>query len=216
VLNAFRYSHSSDMVKFGVVAAIGMGLAGAAVIDRILRKMRGRSLPARVGLAGLAAALTLGATSGGLAFALFFFWKGATRYFGVAVPGLPPDDARAASFIRGKVRAGEIVFRREGRALGYAQWAGLPIPWSDWGVSAFGFSPEQIGARQALLKRLPADTDEYLAEGIDWFVLESVDWQINGHADRWIAGGKATQLATFGGLRVVKLVRPPPVLPPVQ
>ena len=209
VLNTFRYASSSDMVKFGVVAAIGMGLAGAAGIDRILRRMRGKSMPVRVGLAGLAATLMLGATSGGVSFALFFFWEGATRYYVPKIPPLPSDDARAASFLRTKIRAGEIVYRRESSAVGYARWAGLPIPWSDWAVPAFGFPQERIDARADLMRRLPETTEEYLAEGIEWFVLDGLDRRLNAHADHWIAAGSAARVATFGSLRVVKLGAPP-------
>jgi hypothetical protein len=208
VLNTVRYSYSSDMVKFGGVAAIAMGLAVAALVNRLFRAMRGKRLFARIGLVGIAAGSMLGATSGGLMFAAFFFRKDATKYFGVAVPMLTPDEARAASFIRKEVRAGELVFRRKDHANGYAQWAGLPVPWSDWGVGTFGFPLDRIRARENFLKALPREASAYRAQGIDWLVLDPLDGHVNSDADRWIAEGDATELATFGALRVVKLTSP--------
>jgi hypothetical protein len=205
VVDTVRYVHSGDIIKFGVVASVAMALAGAAAVNRLILARRGLRLAPRALLGGLCAALLLVSSWGGLAFALFFFSKTVDRYYAHALPPMAPDDQRAASFIRSRVKAGEMVFRREGPAAGYAQWAGLPVPWSDWATRGFGFPQERFDARSRLCKALPAAPGPYLAEGIDWFVLEPADATLGARADAWIAGGQAAQLATFGRLRVVKL-----------
>ena len=126
------------------------------------------------------------------------------RVYAHALPPMAPD-ARAASFLRSRVRPGEIVFRREGPAAGYAQWGGLPLPWSDWGTATFGFPRERTEARASLLRALPLETSAYRAEGIVWFVLDASDARMNSRADAWIAMGEAEVVARFGALRVVRL-----------
>jgi len=206
VLNTFHYVHSSDIVKFGAVASLALGLAGSAAISRILDKAQENEAKKRLGLRALAGALLLAATAGGLSFTLFFYWSGATRYFGVSVPRLAPDDARAASFLRTRIRPGELVFRDERFAPGYARWAGLPIPWVDWGVSAFGFPQERIDTRIHLLQSLPEDASVYHEQGITWFVLGPNDKRLRGHVDQWVKDGEATEVATFGALRVFRVL----------
>jgi hypothetical protein len=118
---------------------------------------------------------------------------------------MSPDDARAASFLRARIGPGEMVYRKRGPAAGYAQWAGLPVPWSDWATAAFGFSPERLRARAAFLRELPREPLPYLEEGLDWFVLDAEDTRLGEIADQWVKGGAAKNVATLGALRIVRL-----------
>jgi hypothetical protein len=205
VLNTVRYVHSDDSLKLGVVAGIAGGLAAAATVSRIAGAARHHRLPIAALLGALAGGLTLAAAAEGLSYALVFFTPTVDRFYAHALPPMAPDDARAASFLRGRVRPGEIVFRREGPAAGYAQLGGLPLPWSDWGTATFGFPRERIDARAALLRTLPLETSPYHAEGIVWFVLDAADARVNARADAWIGMGEAEVVARFGALRVVRL-----------
>lgn len=205
VVNSVRYAHSGDIVKFGVVASLAMSLAVAALLHRVLLAGEAGSALRRASARGLCAILLVASSAGGAAFALFFFTKAIDRYYAHSVGPMAPDDERAASFVRSHVRAGEMTFRREGPAAGYARWAGLPVPWYDWATRGFGFPEARFTARDELLRTLPASPDPYLAQGMRWFVLDPQDGLIGARADAWISAGRATMRATFGRLRVVEL-----------
>src|SRR5262249_8243093 len=140
------------IIKFGVVASVAMALAGAAFANRLLVARSGLRPVPRAVLSGLSGAVVAASSWGGLAFALFFFSRDVDRYYVHGLPPMAPDDEQAASFIRRRVKAGEMVFRREGPAAGYALWGGLPVPWSDWATQGFGFPQERLAARAQLLR----------------------------------------------------------------
>jgi hypothetical protein len=205
VLNGAQYVHSGDIIKLGAVAAIAVGLAAAAPVSRLLDAARGRGFGIAAVLYPLACALALAASWEGLSYTRFFYSPAVEAFYVHALPPMAPDDERAASFLRARVKAGEIVFRRAGPAAGYAQWGGLPVPWSDWGTQTFGFPQARTAARAALLGTLPAHAGAYRAQGIVWFVLDHSDSRINPRVDAWIQSGEAEVVATFGSLRVVRL-----------
>ncbi len=194
-------------MKFANVALMALGLAVAALAARAVGPRRPIGFARRFVGVFAAGVFVAYSVAGGVAFALFIplFPKDAGRFFNRHGWILPDDDIRAASFLRTRVRLGEIVFRKEGPAVGYAQWAGLPVPWIDWAVYTFGFTKDRTAPREKLLKALPAAADEYRKQHILWFVLEPADKRLNGIADRWIARGEAHELARFGNLRVVQL-----------
>ncbi len=159
VLDTVQYAHSGDIIKFAVVATLAMALAGTAAVSRVLDARRGRGFARRALLGATGAALVLATTAGGAVFALVFFTKLVDGIYVHALPPMPPDDARAASFIRARVKPGEVVYRQKRRAAGYAQFAGLPVPWSDWGTKTFGFPQALYDARESLMKDQPPDPD---------------------------------------------------------
>lgn len=112
------------------------------------------------------------------------------------------------TFVRTHARAGEIVYHDHARrGVGWAQWGGLPGPQRSWDDAAFGLPGERLYAREALLARLPADPEPYLAQGVVWFAGEGDANPIKRVADRWIREGMARE-TYFGPLRVVELFRP--------
>jgi hypothetical protein len=204
-----------DMVKFGTVASLAMGLAAARAVAGLLPKRHGISFPRRLARLVPVIAIVLAATSGGLAYALFIpvFPTQANKLFNRTCRGMARDDLRAAAYLRGEVKPGELVFRREGPAVRYVQWAGLPVPWIDWATYAFGFPEEMIRARLDLVKSLPSEPTRYLDQGIRWFVLEPDDKRLIGLADTWIAQKKAREVKRFGNLRIVALEEARAALP---
>jgi hypothetical protein len=205
VLGALSYEHSDDIIKFAVVAQIAAALAGAAVIARILDAARGRLAGRRALAWSAAGALVASASAGGAAFVAMFFTAEADRHFKRGLDAMGEDDQRAASFLRARLAPGEVVYRRRDHASGYAQWAGLPEVWDDWGARTFGFPAAWFAAREALTSHLPGDAAPWLAEGVRWFVLDGHDGPLGPRVDAWIAAGAAHVAATFGVVRVVRL-----------
>jgi hypothetical protein len=120
---------------------------------------------------------------------------------------LSPADAAAVSFLRRRIRAGELVYRSQQLSLGYAQWGGLPQPWIDWAVWTHGYEPARLLARGELLGAQPADLEAWRRDGFRYFVLDDTpgDRRLQGHASAWIAAGKAKLVATFGAIQVIEV-----------
>jgi hypothetical protein len=199
-LNVAHYKYSGDSVKFGGALALALGLGAAVVVDWLAR----RSL--RI----IAAMVALGVTAGGLAFAFVFtaLPSSARTVFRRLDVALAPDDDAAASFLRRRIRSGEVVYRRSGPARGYALLAGLPTAWVDWGVAGFGYPRAWRTARTELLRSLPDTPAPWRNEGIVWFALDNDDTKLNALTATWIAEGTAAPLATFGTVHLVRLTPP--------
>jgi hypothetical protein len=196
-LNSAHYKYSGDSVKFGGALALALGLGAAVVVDRLARHVRGV----------IAAAAAIGVMAGGLAFAFVFMVlpsAASTVFRGLNV-ALTADDDDAASFLRCRVRAGEVVYRRSGPARAYVLLAGLPTAWVDWGVAGFGYPRGWRNARTELLRIAPEATLAWRKEGIVWFVLDLDDTKLNVLAATWIARGDAAVVARFGTLQIVRL-----------
>jgi hypothetical protein len=150
-----------------------------------------------------------GLTAGGFSFAGAFllgvddipdetFHKRASNY--------TMDEARAMSWLRRRIRPGEIVFRNSGDAMSFSQWAGLPQPWYDPMLEPFGGGPaQQNERREALLAVMPDEPEAYLKEGIAWFVVLSNESRAARVADQWVRQGSALERARFGALRIIEL-----------
>jgi hypothetical protein len=112
------------------------------------------------------------------------------------------------TFVRERARPGELVYRTWPASLGYAQWAGLPLPWVDWSAGAFGVPLERISSRERVLRQKPSDLALYVEQGFGWLVLDersAGDAVMRANADRWIADGRARVAQSFEHLRVVEL-----------
>lgn len=204
VVNGVRFSGTADIMKFATVASLGLGVLGSAAIARLYRP----NSPIR---ATAAAALLAGATWVGVLFPIFFA-------LGLGdLPGslrdrpevLSPDDIQAISFLRARARAGELVYRTE-RAAGYAQWGGLPVPWTNWTTRAWGFPAAKIAARRRFLEQRPTDLAAYRREGVRWLVLDEDrgdDRRLIEAGRGWIARGEAALAARFGSLWIVEIHR---------
>src|SRR5262249_20085544 len=147
-----------------------------------------------------------GATSGGIAFTLFLPLFPSKAPFARDNRDWEREDVRAASYLRPLVKPAELVYRREGPAIRYVQWAGLSVPWIDWATHAFGFPETLVRARQNLLKSLPPTPQPYLEQGLVWFVLDPDDTKLLSHAQGWVSSGVAQEMKSFGKLRIFRLL----------
>jgi hypothetical protein len=213
VLNGVRYGLSADIMKFGALAAIALSVAGSAAIARLLPAEPRRSpaeprrSPARVAIAALVLA---GACVWGVLFPLVFALDLAE------IPGplrtkpdvLGADDVRAISFLRRRVKPGEMVYRGDLVSHGYAQWGGLPQPAITWSTKAFGFPPERVAARERLMATKPADVAAWRRERFRWLVIDDGkdDAAVRRNVEAWASRGQARLVATFGALRVFELL----------
>jgi hypothetical protein len=154
-----------------------------------------------------AALLGAGAAGWGVMFVAFVALdvKGIPEEYRRRPQPLAPADLAAMTFVRQRVRAGELVYRNVPASTGYAEWGGLPQPFVHWRAIAFGISPDRISARRAVLQRPPADIEPYLREGFAWLVLDPSDTTLRKNADAWITAGRAKLEATFGRLQVIAL-----------
>ncbi len=204
VINTLRYAHSWDIVKFGTVGAFFLGISSSASVAWLLRRATA-SLLARVALrlaavAGLSAIVAAGA---------------AFHYVMIRdVPGayherpekLSKDDATMLAYLRRHVRPGEIVFRDQRQALGYAQWGGIATPFPVYPTPSFGFPPSAIAARWRLLRRPSPDVDAYRAQGMHWFVLSRADRALQARMMRWVSAGTARPVLASGSLSLFELL----------
>jgi hypothetical protein len=109
------------------------------------------------------------------------------------------------TFVRGSLRAGELVYHAKRGSDGWLQWGGVPQPRRAWTDLHFGLPNVRLTARDLMLARLPSDPDAYRAYGIVWFVLEPDD-ALTPAAEGWMREGRAREAARFGALRVIALV----------
>ena len=207
VVNFVRFTGSNDIMKFAALGSIALGVLSAAAIARVLPPRGRPASPARVLAGGLLVA-TL--TCEGVVFLLLLALQSAD------VPAtlrkepdvLSPADIEAVTFVRDRLRAGEMVYRGPRLTHGYAQWGGLPQPAITWSVRSFGFDPARLDARERLLVTQPADIESYRKDGFRWFVLDDSpeDRKLAGIASAWITQGKARLAATFGPIRVIEVL----------
>jgi hypothetical protein len=204
--NVLRFRLSWDIVKFSVLAAIALGALFADFAVALFE-----SGPAWLG-GPLGVVVLLAGMAPGLGFA---------GVFGINHPDIPEayfarhpvflstPESQAASWLRRHVSPGEIVYSSREAARGYAAWGGIPGPWVEKDTKAFGFSEEQLAAREALTARLPDTPDRYLAEGIRWFAVGPLKTRAYRLTTAWIARGRARAVAEWDGLRVVELLAAP-------
>jgi hypothetical protein len=205
VLNFVVYAHSWDIVKFGTIAAVALGIAASATIDRVFAIR-----PALMG-ASLGTLLLAALTVDGLAFPVLFALDAQgiplAMYPKVASSPVSEYDMQAIAWLRHRVPPGDLVYRLPAAALAYDHRGGLSVPWFDGLTDTFGFSRERMERRRRLLVTPSPDPARYDAEGIRWFVLGPGDTVLSRYAEGWIKHGRASHEARFGPLRVIRLIR---------
>ena len=204
VLNLLRYAHSWDLVKFGTVAALALSIATSATVARVFA-LRPVLLGVTLGLLLLA-----GVTADGLAFPLLFALdaEGIPLTMYPKEPSRPPssEDLQAIAWLRGRVSADELVYRKLSAAIAYDHVGGLAVPWYDGLTDTFGFSRQRMEQRRRLLVEPPPDPDVYDSERIRWFVLGPGNSLLSRYVDDWTERGRARLEARFGSLRIVRLL----------
>jgi hypothetical protein len=206
VVQVVRYRFSWDMAKFATVSALGLSIAASATLHRLF------ALRPRIASLTLGVALLVGSTAAGVSYPLIFAFRPdlvPEEVFARGPAELTADDAEAVRWLRPRVGADEAVFRRYTFGQAYAQLGGLPVPWFDNLVPTHGFAGWRLRARERLLTTMPDDPDAWLAQHVAWFVLAPEDEPLASHAERWIARGRAREVARFGKLRVIRLSKPP-------
>lgn len=199
-----RYAHSWDIVKFANVAAFFLAIASSASIAwcfrQALKPAVVRGALRLVGAAGLVAVVAAGVA---FHYVMISDIPGAYHESPVKLGG---DDAKILSYLRRHAQPGEIVYRDERQALGYAEWGGMATAFPVYPTKSFGFTPEVIAARWRLLRGLPPDLRAYTAQGIRWFVISSSDRKLSASARTWLSQRSARLVLRSGSLMLVQAV----------
>jgi hypothetical protein len=211
LLNTVRYAYARDIVKFAHVAGIALGVLGSAALARLFPPFPGGLSRRGAVLRELAGGTLLAAAVASSCAFLLIFAIGRTDvplYYVSPPVALSAPDTEAVDWIRRRARPGDVVYRAEPASLGYAQWGGLPQPWTTPNARTFGFTTAQLDARAKLLAQKPADLESYRRQSFRWFVLDGSrpDRQLDAHAAAWIAQRLATVRVEFGPLRVIEIL----------
>jgi hypothetical protein len=214
IVNSLRYEYTWDIVKFGTVSFIVLGIGSGVILS---------DLAARPGIWVRRTVCVF--------FVPVLLWQGVsyllaelsaydpeTRphfsiqmirpYFSSAYP-VNPDDGRAVSFLRTHIGPSEIVYRTAERSEPYAIWGGLPTQASvspaDTGDNdPFGLGQQKFSARKDLANISDTWLDRLSAEHVAWVVTDSDDVAINAVLDGPEAGGRAVLAAQYGNVRVFR------------
>ena len=168
--NLLRYAHSWDLVKFGTVAAFALSIATSATGPRgsSLFDQPRWALPWACCCSWASRPMAWRSRSSLLLMSREFPWPCIPEE-----PLRPPAsaDLQAIAWLRGRVSADEIVYRKLSAAIAYDHVGGLAVPWYDGLTDTFGFSRQRMERRRRLLVEPPPDPDVYDSERIRWFVL---------------------------------------------
>ena len=212
VVNTLRYEGTDDILKFATLASLALAVLSSGALARWLPsrfalaeivRWKPAAALACVGAITLSGAVFVGALGAG--------WRGVPGWMRAGPSPVAAADAEVIAWLRGRIRAGEGVYRAEVHGLGYAQWGGLPQPWIQWTVKAFGFTDDRIARREHLLRAPPEEPGAYLREGFRYLVLDGSpqDRPLRAAAEAWIARGEARRAKETGPLLVVDLAAVP-------
>ena len=210
VLNLFKYTRTWDIVKFGNVLALCLGVGAGGLVYRVLRKHSATWVRALV-LAGAMLAVW-----GGLAFLAAF----AAKVRGIPPGGYPrkvekpsPQDARAIEWLRLHASPEQLVYRQGPAGLGYALWGGLPPAAFGWTTARqFGFGEQRLLEREYLQTVLPDAPGQFRHQHVDWFVTDQSNAALEELMERWIRRGEAIVRAEFPPVRIVEVTAAPVAL----
>lgn len=222
VVNAVQFGGSNDIMKFATLGSTALAVLAGAALGRLLPQggegRRGRArwtwrAAAAAALAGLALACASGAAFVGAMDAR----APQIPWYLRLVPVEPaPGDARIITWMREEIRPGELVYRAEPAGWAYAQWGGMPVPWVQWTVRAFGFPETRVAAREELLRMQPGDMESWRREGFRFLVLDEaspLDSVLLEDAKGWMEEGRARWVMGAPGLSVVEIL---PEIPPAD
>lgn len=200
ILLFFHYDKTWDIVKFGVISAVVLGFLSSATISRIATiRPHFLSFP-------FAIALVVGSTVAGVAHPVIYGANppGIPPYWTKDPPLLAPADVEAVTWLRARLRVGEIVYRHEMKAIGYAVWGGIPHAQIHT-ERTHAVDPKAIVARDSLLQRRPSAKNAWRKEGIRYFVLSPADEQLLRLTAVWEQNGQAKTVWRSGSLRIVEI-----------
>ncbi len=209
-LNLFKYSRTWDIVKFGNILSLCLGIGASALMARALVYSAPRWVRA------LGSIATLGLISAGVLFIATF----AADLPGIDPIGYPrsvemPADADVAAieWLRRHVKPGELVYRTAPEAIAYGLWGGLPEASFGWdGSRQYGFSDQRLFEREFLVSALPDEPGAFRAAGINWFVIDGKTPEPEALVSRWLQRGDAALRVEFPPLRLVEVIAAPSAL----
>ena len=199
--NLITYRHYTfDIVKFSMVSQVALALLAAAALTQAFSRPRWRI----VGVLGLAVS-----TAFGLAWPVAMSVR-AKGYDGDQLNSHcfrrhappPAPDLAAIGFLRGRLRAGESVYRTE-NAESYTLFGGLPQLYPQGGP--FGFSDSLFATRQRLIDHPPGDPGPFVDQGFRWLVLAPRDAALERSMQRWVKAGRADLVVEFPPLKIFHL-----------
>jgi hypothetical protein len=215
-VNALRYQHSWDIVKFGTVGfitlAIGSGIALSDLVGWVGRR----------GWRTIYALIILGVAGQGVPYPFLllyanYYEKGREPfsmqmirpYFSRSYP-VDTDDARAVNFLRIDMGPSEILYRTEKKSEPYAIWGGLPTQASVYVENGsdndqYGLGEGKLEARRDLARISPDWFDRLLTEHVTWLVADSDDVAINAILDCPEGRQRAVFAAEYGKIRIYHL-----------
>ena len=201
VRNLVTYRHYAfDIVKFSMVSQVALALLAAAALSQAFSRPRWRV----AGALGLAVSTAFG-LAWPLAMSLRFQGYGENQLSSHCFPRHAPPpapDLAAIDFLRGRIRAGEAVYRTE-NAESYSLFGGLPQLYPQTGP--FGFSDSLFAPREMLIRHPSGEPGPFVDQGFRWLVLSPRDGSLEGAAEHWVKTGQADLAAEFPPLKVFHL-----------
>lgn len=198
--NLVRFEGTADIAKFATVGAVALAVLGAAALARLASGGAARR--------ACAATLAVAAMAHGVAFAARAAVGEVPEPMRRGPVALDEDQIAAMSFVRSRLRAGELIFRghvdASPEAVGWAQWGGVPQPVRTWTDLAFGLPGPRLSAREIALAPGRVDAAALAREGVAWLVVDPGDASFERVVDGWVAAGRAQDAARFGRVRVLR------------
>jgi hypothetical protein len=215
IVNTLRYEYTWDIVKFGTVGFIALGMgAGQALSElAVWADNRSRKL--------ICALIVIALVGRGVAYpfvALSAYDPDARQalsiqmirpYLSTAYP-VDNDDARAVSFLRAHMAPSEVVYRTEAKSEPYAVWGGLPTQASIHPVDSrendqYGLGHEFYAAKLELVSVSETWLDRLSAAHVGWIVTDPDDAAINTILKRSEGRGRVVLAARYGKVRVFRM-----------
>lgn len=204
VFNLFRFTQSWDIIKFGTVAHIYLGLLATGWCGHVLSSRRPALMVA--GLCGLLLVCWSPASSMLLTAKKLYLENGGglgnTFRQSPTVRDPAPGWKEMLRFIRTQLTAQEVVLSDPDLESRLALEAGIPqFTPTGWEVT-FGIPASRIARRIELAQAMPSSAALYEAEGVRMVVSASPDRGVGRLLEAWIASGEAVELARFGTFTV--------------
>jgi hypothetical protein len=212
--NFLVYEYSWDIVKFGMVSFIVLGIGAGITLTNLTQWannfIRRTALTATiVALAGEGIVYPLIMLSSYNPSARSIFSaQSITPYFSRAYP-VATDDARAVSFLRKNMAPWEIVYRTTEKAEPYAVWGGLATeqPWDMYASDSrdndmYGLGQKKFETRKDLARISGNWLDRLLSEHVSWVVTDPENTAENAVLDCAEGQGRVSLAAQYGNIRV--------------
>ena len=189
ITNLLNYKLSWDIVKFGTVAFIVLGIGTGIALSNLAggtersgRRLLLGTLIVIVGAQGILYPYLLLFASYNPNGRAPFSMQMIRPYFSEMYP-VSRDDALAVSFLRTHMGRSDIVYRAEEKSEPYAIWGGLPTQASVYAENGtndiYGLGEVKFAARKNLSDISEDWLERLAAEHVTWIVANSKDAAVN-------------------------------------